>query len=196
MAKRTDTDTEIQDDATDREQGGVNHQARQAAINTKAQDDDINHGHRRRPGETEDEKRAEGTDASSQAGPHDFSPEANRGGSQGGLYDTYAHGHVEHPNVAGPTAELVLGQAPVVPAFPMRGSDAAMQDVDMNKPNAINQSPRIVGVDIDPRNDPAHPQHADANKDHPDYGKPANLHRGQRPDTPTYDDVNKANAAA
>lgn len=97
---------------------------------------------------TEDQKRALGLDASQGAGEHDPSPEANRGGgSEGGLYDTYAKGRVEHPNVVGETAPLALGQAPVVSAVPARGSRNENEQVDMDLPNAINQSPVMRGID-------------------------------------------------
>ena len=95
---------------------------------------------------SEDEKRAAGVSSSDQdVGPHD--PTAVRG-TGGSVVDTYGPGQViDHGNVAGPTADLVMGQAPVVPPRPMRGSAAANEKVDMRRPNSINQSPVLRGID-------------------------------------------------
>lgn len=103
-------------------------------------------------GPTEDQKRALGIDASQGATEHDDSPEANRGGSQGGLYDTYGPGaRAQHANLTGETAELALGQAPQAPAAPMAGSANVGEQVDMDLPNAINRSPIVRGVDPETR---------------------------------------------
>lgn len=121
-----------------------------ARTTAKRQDDVIMRGHEAvNGGLTEDQKREAGIDASQGAGPHDPSPEANRG-TGGGLYDTYAgNPQVEHPNLAGPTTPLVLGQAPAAPVVPMQGSRNVGEQVDMGLPNAINQSPVVRGVDED-----------------------------------------------
>jgi hypothetical protein len=145
-------------------------------------------------GLTEDQKRAAGVDASADAGPHSDAPEDNAGSGTGTVLDTYAPGMtVEHANVSGPTTDLVVGQVPVVPAWPMRGSRASNERYNPNIPNAINRSPVIRGVSMDARNDPAHPDHKSADPKHPDYGYPAAQHAGIRTVGKTYEELELEN---
>jgi hypothetical protein len=166
---------------------------------TKGQDPAIVNGAsvRTAVGMTEDEKRAAGIDAGSEAGPHDYSAAAQplQAAAQGSVLDTYAGmPGAQHGNVVGETTPLVVGQAPVASASPMRGSANVGEKVLPDFPNTIHTSPVVRGVTIDPRNDPAHPEHDQADPAHPDYGKAGQFHQGQRTVAPTYADL-KAKAA-
>ena len=149
-------------------------------------------------GMTEDEKRAAGTDAGSEAGEHDFSPEASPLAAQtaGGVLGTYAGmPGAEHANMRGETTPLVVGQAPTAPASPIRGSGNVGEKVLPDFPNMIHTSPVVRGVELDPKNDPTHADFGSADRTHPDYGKASQFHAGRRTVAPTYAEL-KTEAAA
>lgn len=106
---------------------------------------------------SEDERRANGTDASTAegAGEHDDSPEANKAQAisvtNGGTLDAYAGMPAgKHPNLVGEAFPLVVGQAPVGRAAPLTGSKNIGEEFHPEIPNAINQSPLVRGVE-DPK---------------------------------------------
>lgn len=138
---------------------------------------------------TEDQKRAAGVDASQGAEVHSFDPEDNKGSGTGTVFDTYAGMPTgEHPNVSGDTGTngpLAVGQAPVAAARPVRGSKGVGEQFNPAVPNQIMQSPVVRGVTKDDRNDPLHPEHEQADKKHPDYGKPVQQHKGIKAEAPS-----------
>ena len=138
---------------------------------------------------TEDQRRASGIDAGSDAGPHSFAPEDNK--TNGGtVLDTYAGMPVgEHPNAsgeAGTNGPLTVGQAPTAAARPVRGAKGVGEQFNPGIPNQIMQSPVIRSVNKDIRNDPAHPDFEKADKNHPDYGKPQAQHKGVKAEAPSF----------
>ena len=128
--------------------------AQRAAANTKGQDPEIaNIARGPVPGISEDQRRAEGTDASTveDVGEHDNSPEARARQQPGGsVIETYAAGEGSvHDSRVGEGQTLVLGQAPTAPNTPQRGSRAHNEKFHPAVPNAINRSPILAGVDDD-----------------------------------------------
>ncbi len=144
---------------------------------------------------TEDQKRAAGIDAGADAEPHSYAPEDNAGSGEGTVLDSYAGAPVaEHANAsgeAGTNGPLAVGMAPQASARPVRGSQNGRygEKFDPEVPNAIMQSPVIRGPIKDIRNDPNHPEHDQADKQHPDYGLPASKHLGVKPEVPSFQEL-------